>query len=86
VMGVALSETLPRINGLKNVLTGIANFVAGVVFVIVSHVDWPVVAALAVGSVLGAQGGARAGRRLPPLVYRVVIVTVGLVAIVNLLR
>lgn len=86
VMGVALAETLPRINGLKNVLTAIANGVAGVVFVLISRVDWWVVGALAVGSVLGAQVGARVGRRLPPLVYRIVIVIVGLAAIVNLAR
>ena len=86
VMGVALTETLARINALKNVLTGIANGVAGVVFVLISEVDWLVVALLAVGSVLGAQVGARVGRRLPPKVYRVVIVAVGLAAIVNLLR
>lgn len=86
VMGVALSETLARINALKNVLTGIANGVAGVVFVLISEVDWLVVGLLAVGSVLGAQVGARVGRRLPPRVYRVVIVAVGLAAIVNLLR
>ena len=85
IMGVALSETLPRINGLKNVLTGIANAVAGVVVVVISQVSWPIVAALAVGSVLGAQVGARVGRRIPPTVYRVVIVTVGVAAIVNLL-
>jgi uncharacterized membrane protein YfcA len=86
VMGVALTETLARVNALKNVLTGIANGVAGVVFVLISDVDWAIVGALAVGSVLGAQVGARVGRRLPPKVYRVVIVVVGLAAIVNLLR
>jgi uncharacterized membrane protein YfcA len=86
VMGVALTETLARVNALKNVLTGIANGVAGVVFVLISEVDWVIVALLAVGSVLGAQVGARVGRRLPPKVYRVAIVVVGLAAIVNLLR
>ena len=39
--------------------------------------------AIAVGSVIGAQVGARVGRKLPPLVYRVVIVAVGVVAIIN---
>lgn len=86
IMGVALPETLPRINGLKNILTAIANAVAGVVFVLISQVDWWVVGALAVGSVLGAQVGARVGRRLPPLVYRVFIVAVGVAAMINLLR
>lgn len=84
IMGVAVAETLPRINGLKNVLVMIANAVAGVVFVIISEVDWWIVLALAVGSVLGAQVGARVGRKLPPIVYRVVIVSVGVVAIITL--
>jgi uncharacterized membrane protein YfcA len=84
IMGVAVAETLPRINGLKNVLVMIANAVAGIVFVIISEVDWWIVLALAVGSVLGAQVGARIGRKLPPIVYRVVIVTVGVAAIIFL--
>jgi uncharacterized membrane protein YfcA len=84
IMGVALSETMARINGLKNVLVMIANAVAGIVFVIISEADWWIVLALAVGSVLGAQVGARIGRKLPPFVYRVVIVTVGVVAIIAL--
>lgn len=84
IMGVAVAETLPRINGLKNVLVMIANAVAGIVFVLISEVDWWIVLALAVGSVLGAQVGARIGRKLPPIVYRVVIVTVGVAAIIAL--
>jgi len=85
VMGVAMAESMARLNGLKNVLVMIANAVAGVVFVLVSQVDWSIVLAIAVGSVLGAQVGARIGRRLPPLVYRTVIVVVGVVAIIALL-
>ena len=36
----------------------------------------PVAVTIAVGSVLGAQLGGRVGRKLPPLIYRVVIVGV----------
>jgi uncharacterized membrane protein YfcA len=86
ILGIGLDEPLPRINALKNVLAMLVNGVAGVVFILVSHVDWPVAAVIAVGSVLGAQLGARVGRRLPPTVYRVFIVAVGVAAIVNLLR
>lgn len=86
ILGIGLDEPLPRVNALKNVLAMLVNGVAGVVFIVVSDVDWPVAAVIAVGSVLGAQLGARVGRRLPPTVYRVVIVAVGVVAIVNLLR
>lgn len=84
LMGVALAESMARINGLKNVLVMIANGVAGIVFVMISEVDWWIVLALAVGSVLGAQVGARIGRKLPPIIYRVVIVAVGVIAIITL--
>jgi uncharacterized membrane protein YfcA len=86
ILGIGLDEPLARVNALKNVLAMLVNGVAGVVFIIVSHVDWSVAVVIAVGSVLGAQLGARVGRRLPPTVYRVVIVAVGVAAIVNLLR
>ncbi len=86
LLGIGLDEPLPRINALKNVLAMLVNGVAGIVFILVSHVNWPVAVVIAVGAVLGAQLGARVGRRLPSTVYRVVIVAVGVAAIVNLLR
>jgi uncharacterized membrane protein YfcA len=95
VMGIGLVETLPRINAVKNVLALIVNGVAGVLFVIISivpggqpdaRIDWGAAVTIAVGSALGAQVGGRVGRKLPPMIYRVVIVAVGVVAIVSLRR
>ena len=86
LLGIGLDEPLPRINALKNVLAMLVNGVAGIVFIVVSDVNWSVAVAIAVGAVLGSQLGAKVGRRLPPTLYRVVIVAVGVVAIVNLLR
>jgi uncharacterized membrane protein YfcA len=86
VMGIGLAERLQRINAIKNVLAGIVNGIAGVMFVFISDVNWWAAGAIAVGSVLGAQVGGRVGKKLPPLVYRVVIVCAGVAAIVNLLR
>jgi uncharacterized membrane protein YfcA len=86
VMGIGLAESLPRINAVKNVLALIVNGIASVVFVLISSVNWPAAGAIAVGSVVGAQIGGRVGRRLPPTVYRVVIVAVGVAAIISLLR
>jgi uncharacterized protein len=85
ILGLALPESLQRINALKNVLAGLTNLVAGLVFVIAaSHVSWLVAALLAVGSALGGQLGARFGRRLSPAVLRALIVAVGIAAIVKL--
>jgi uncharacterized membrane protein YfcA len=84
ILGIGLSEPLLKINAIKNVLATIANAVAGVVFIIISEVNWPAAIAIAVGSVLGAQVGGRVGRRLPATIYRVIIVVVGIAAIVSL--
>ena len=84
LLGLASSEGFQRVNGLKNVLAGLTNLVAGIVFVIAAHVSWPVVGLIAFGSVLGAQLGARIGRRLPPAGLRAVIVGVGVAAILKL--
>jgi uncharacterized membrane protein YfcA len=84
ILGLALDDDLQRINALKVVLTGLVNFVAGIVFVCVAHVAWGAAALIAIGSTLGGVIGARAGRRLPAPALRAVIVAVGIVAIVRL--
>jgi len=85
VLGLSLDDELTRVNALKVVLAGIVNSVAAVVFLVGAHIAWDAVALVAVGSTLGGQLGARAGRRLPPRALRALIVVVGLVAIVKLL-
>jgi uncharacterized membrane protein YfcA len=85
ICGIAIPEDLQRLNALKNVLAGIVNAVAAVVFVIFASVAWLPALLLAVGSAAGGQLGARIGRRLSPAVLRGVIVVVGVAAIVQLL-
>jgi uncharacterized protein len=84
ILGLALPDDLQRLNALKNVLAGIVNGVAGLVFIAAADVAWGPAAAIAAGSVLGAQLAARYGRRLSPGALRVVIVAVGIAAIVQL--
>jgi uncharacterized protein len=85
ILGVTLPQSLHDSNALKNVLAGLVNGVAGVYFMFAAHVDWAPAALIAGGSILGAQLGARYGRRLPPGALRALIVLVGLAAIVRLL-
>jgi uncharacterized membrane protein YfcA len=85
ILGVALAQDLHRTNALKNVLAGLVNGVAGVFFIVAAHVEWGPAAIIAVSSIIGAQIGARYGRRLPTPVLRGLIVVVGVVAIVRLL-
>ncbi|WP_327377152.1 sulfite exporter TauE/SafE family protein [Streptomyces sp. NBC_01216] len=85
LMGMLLADSLQRLNAVKNVLAAIVNSIAALFFLFVADFDWPAVVLIAVGSAIGGQIGAKVGRRLPPTVLRGVIVTVGTVAIVQLL-
>ena len=84
-LGLALPQDLHRTNALKNVLAGIANGVAGLVFVLAADVAWAPAALIAGGSIVGGQLGAAYGRRLSPEALRGLIVVVGLAAIAKLL-
>jgi uncharacterized protein len=85
LLGTFLDEPMQRINGAKNVLVGVVNGVAAVVYVIFAHVSWIVVLLIAVGSTLGGLIGARVGRRLPATALRIFIVVIGVIASVKLI-
>ena len=69
---------------MKNVLAGLVNAVAAVIFVFFAPLAWLPALLLAAGSTCGGVLGARIGRRLSPGVLRGVIVVVGVAAIVQL--
>jgi len=85
MLGIALNDSLHRINAAKNVLAGLVNGLAAVVFILATHIDWGVAGLIAAGSIIGGQVGARIGKRLPPWGLRVVIVCVGTAALIKLL-
>jgi uncharacterized protein len=85
LLGIFLDEDLQRVNAVKNVLAGIVNASAALLFIAVAHVDWWAALCIAVGSTIGGLVGASIGRRLPALALRVLIVIVGVAAIVKLL-
>ena len=85
IMGIGIQDSLQRLNGTKNVLAGLVNGVAALVFIAVAEVDWVVVGLIAVGSMIGGQLGAVFGRRLPPLALRLFIVVVGVSALITFL-
>jgi uncharacterized membrane protein YfcA len=84
ILGLGLAESLQRINAAKNVLAGLVNGVAAVVFILVSDVAWKAAAIIAAGSIVGGVIGASVGRRLPPPVLRGVVAVVGVIAIAKL--
>jgi len=82
ILGIGVDDHLQRHNATKNVLAGLVNLVAAVVFIAVADVDWAVAGLIAIGSLVGGVLGSTVGRRLPAPVLRAVIVVVGVVALV----
>lgn len=83
ILGIFMSGNLQNANAVKNVLSLVVNFVAAISYLLFApdKIIWAVVGLIAVSSLLGGLIGAKIGRRLPPLVLRIVIVILGLVAL-----
>jgi uncharacterized protein len=85
VLRLAFDDDLQRLNAIKNVLTGIANGVAAVLFIAVGQVAWGAAALVAGGSIAGGFIGSAYGRRLPEVwLRRIVIVGGTIVAVIFL--
>ena len=80
VLALGLDIELRIINALKTLAVLSGNVVAGVIFVFAADLDWAAVVLLALGSVVGGYVGSRVGRRLPPTLFRVLVVIAGITA------
>ncbi len=87
VLGLGLDIELRITNALKTLAVLAANVVATVIFVFAADLNWAAVGLLAGGSVVGGYVGAHIGRRLPPALFRSLIVLFGVTAsVIMLLR
>ncbi|HVE94535.1 MAG TPA: sulfite exporter TauE/SafE family protein [Acidimicrobiales bacterium] len=77
VLGALVPDALARTTALKNVLAGVVNLVAAVLFVVVADVAWDAVALIGAGSAVGALVGANLGRRVPARILRPIFVAFG---------
>jgi uncharacterized protein len=80
LLGLVIGGPLNELNGVKNVLAGMANLVSAILFIIIAEVDWTVAGVVAVGATIGGGLGGRYGRRLPSSALRALLVSVALVA------
>lgn len=84
-LAIALPDDLRELNAVRAVLAGIANAVAGLIFVFSADVAYLPVLLIAAGSTAGGLVGARVGRGLTDRALRAVVVVVGIAAIVGLM-
>jgi hypothetical protein len=78
VLLITTTQTLARINALKNVLVVISDVIAALVFATFGPVSWGDVPPLAIGLLLGSWLGPAIARRLPADKLRVGIAVAGL--------
>jgi uncharacterized membrane protein YfcA len=65
------------INTAKNLITGIAAMVANTIYAFSGQVHWGFAAALFAGAALGGTLGGHLSGKVPPLLYRSLVMTVG---------
>jgi len=87
VLGVFLPDDLTDVNALKQALAVVVNLTAAAFFVFSGRVWWGAALVMAIGAVLGGNLGGRVAGRLDPLVFRWIVVAIGVgIAIVYLVR
>lgn len=77
-LALGIDVELKIINALKTLSIFAANVVASVVFVFAAELNWTAIVLVGIGSIVGGYFGALVGRRLPPNVFRVLVVIMGL--------
>jgi uncharacterized membrane protein YfcA len=85
LLRLSYAENLQVLNAIKNVLAGLANAVAGLLFIIVANVAWGAALLIAGGSTVGAYVGSHYGRRIPQEALRRVVIVYGVIVAVVLL-
>jgi uncharacterized membrane protein YfcA len=86
-LGLALDETLTRLNALKQSIAFCVNATAAVFFVFSGQVVWPVVLVMAACSLFGGWLGGKLARRVKPASFRWLVVTIGVgVAVIYFIK
>jgi uncharacterized membrane protein YfcA len=78
------NATLAHANASKNVILGVANVVAAVIFAVLTPVHWPAAIALGIGCLLGSRLGPIVVRHAPARPMKILIGAAGLVLAVKL--
>ncbi len=82
VLGLALEDSLTRLNALKQAVSLATNVAAAVFFVFSGKVVWPAAVVMFLGSLLGGSLGGRLAGRVKPVLLRQLVVAIGLVVAV----
>jgi hypothetical protein len=87
VLGLALHDTLTRINAIKQLIALFANIAAAAFFLFSGQVVWSAAAVMMIGALLGGSMGGRMAGRIRPDVLRWIVVSAGtIIAVIYFVR
>jgi uncharacterized membrane protein YfcA len=87
VLGLTISDTLTRLNALKQAMSLVVNVAAALLFVGAAEIVWPAAAAMAVGTLIGGAGGGRLASVVSASALRRIVIVAGIaIAAVFILR
>ncbi|NUN92773.1 MAG: sulfite exporter TauE/SafE family protein [Verrucomicrobiae bacterium] len=78
-LGLALDDSITRLNALKQTISLVSNVAAGVFFAFSGETVWGVAALMAVGALVGGALGGRWAGRIRPSALRGIVIFVGIV-------
>jgi hypothetical protein len=78
VLSMMISESLVKVNAVKNAVSGMANAMAAVCFALFGDVRWALVAPLAAGFLVGGWIGPKIARKVPAGPFRVIVSLCGI--------
>ena len=79
MLGLALDESLTRLNALKQSISFFVNLTAAIFFVSSGLVVWPVMLVMAVCSLFGGWLGGKLARKINPTSFRWLVVIIGVI-------
>jgi uncharacterized membrane protein YfcA len=79
MLGLAIDDSLTRLNALKQAMSLACNIAAALYFAIGATVVWSAAGAMAAGALLGGWGGGRLASRVRAATLRVIVIAVGLI-------
>jgi uncharacterized protein len=79
MIGLAIADTLTRLNALKQAMSLACNIAAALYFAIGATVVWSAAGVMAVGALLGGWAGGRVAGRVQEPTLRLIVITVGLI-------
>jgi uncharacterized membrane protein YfcA len=82
VLGLALDDTLTRLNALKQAIALAANLAAAIFFLSSGEVAWLVALVMGIGAIAGGAIGGRLAGRIAPATLRAIVVTVAVIVAV----